>query len=395
MTSIGFPYQFNKNVSFVIATFLSKPVYKFLDWIEVEKLSNWKLLTHWLDESMIEKYLDVIEARDCWDFLCYNPNAISIIEKNLKKIQWVDDNSKKYNWDKSWINLIKNKNTNHLLGLGCKHFNSYHWAKVSSTSNNIEFMETNINKLSLELLCYNPNPEVHYLIEKIGIEKLDQYCWQRLSKNEHAIQFLEHITNQFTTNLEKIDWHWLSCNKNAVHILKQFPDKVDFDFLIMNENASELIKEKIKEIGITNIENNIWSMLCKNPHGVEILEVITNNFTKHLDNIDWVYLSGNPNAIQWITTFFDFCDIEALCQNKNASHLIEKLILENPNQIDDYCWSRICIHKEAVHLFKKYKHLIFDKIAWASICWNSSIAEIDKQESNKKTNIISEFIYNL
>ena len=57
-----------------------------------------------------------------------------------------------------------------------------------------------------------------------------------------------------------MDWHLLSTNSNAIHILEKNLDKVD------------------------------WHKLSKNPNAIPILE-------KHLDKEDWSALSENPNAI--------------------------------------------------------------------------------------------------
>jgi len=59
----------------IIASYLTKPKMKLLDWININKLD--------------------------WDILSINPNAIHLLEQNMDKI--------------NWSNLSKNPNALHIL----------------------------------------------------------------------------------------------------------------------------------------------------------------------------------------------------------------------------------------------------------------------------------------
>ena len=76
--------------------------------------------------------------------------------------------------------------------------------------------------------CY-----INYNIEKMMILRnlidLDKLNWSYLSGNKNAIHILEH-------NLDKVDWSELSGNINAIHILENNLDKVDWYYLSLNEN---------------------------------------------------------------------------------------------------------------------------------------------------------------
>jgi hypothetical protein len=64
-------------------------------------------------------------------------------------------------------------------------------------------------------------------------KNLDKISWHGLSGNPNAIHILEK-------NLDKIDWDILSTNHNAIHILEKNPDKIDWYWLSRNPNIFEL-----------------------------------------------------------------------------------------------------------------------------------------------------------
>jgi len=77
-------------------------------------------------------------------------------------------------------------------------------------------------------------------------------------------------------NLDKVSWHYLSRNPNAIHLLERNMDKINWDCLTLNPNAIHLL------------ENNI-------------------------DKIDWAYLSENTNAIHLCFTY-DYADMKLRMQ---------------------------------------------------------------------------------
>jgi hypothetical protein len=73
MTSIGFSKKFDKNVSSIIAEFITPKPYKFLDW---------DILHTWLNESMLVPEMKrILKIRQT-----FGPLISSHIEKQHKKI---------------------------------------------------------------------------------------------------------------------------------------------------------------------------------------------------------------------------------------------------------------------------------------------------------------------
>jgi hypothetical protein len=184
----------------------------------------------------------VCNEYQCWSALCCNtnPDAISLIEKNLDKLK-----------DNCWENLSGNP------------------AAVS-------LLEKNLDKLDdwcWEEMCSNPCA-IHIL--KDNIDKVD---WHILSGNVEAVPILQE-------NLEKIDWSVISSNPGAISILEKNTDKIDWDEISLNPSAISLIQDRIE-----NGEYINWSNLSKNVNAIKILE-------RNIDKIDWKMLSLNTSIFE-------------------------------------------------------------------------------------------------
>jgi hypothetical protein len=67
------------------------------------------------------------------------------------------------------------------------------------------------------------------------LEKLPKIInWHTLSLNPNAIHLLEK-------NQGKIDWFYLSINPNAIPLLEKNPDKIDMNMLSQNPNIMKII----------------------------------------------------------------------------------------------------------------------------------------------------------
>ena len=111
-------------------------------------------------DSMIKGF-----THNDWNYLSsFNPNAISLLETNIDKINWF---------------------------------------RLSSNPNAISLLETNIHKINWIRLSSNPNA-MALLQQNLG--KID---WNNLSRNPNAISLLE-------TNLDKINWQQLSSNPSRI-----------------------------------------------------------------------------------------------------------------------------------------------------------------------------------
>jgi len=105
------------NLTKLIASYLVKPKMKLLDWINLDKLLNWRSLSQ-------------------------NPNAIHLLEQNIDKIEW--------------LYLSRNPNTIHLFE---QNIDKIDWQNLSSNPKAIHILEQNIDKIDWFWLSRNPNPK--------------------------------------------------------------------------------------------------------------------------------------------------------------------------------------------------------------------------------------------
>jgi hypothetical protein len=120
--------------------------YKLLDWIEPEKL-DW-----------------------CW--LCENPNAISLLERNEDETYWDV--------------LSRNPNAIPLLE---KNADQIVWHYLSANPNAIWLLKNNVDKIDWYGLLENPiqNERVMTLVDNQG--KIDRMDWYLFKKNNSMVKF--------------------------------------------------------------------------------------------------------------------------------------------------------------------------------------------------------------
>ncbi len=129
------------------------------------------------------------------------------------------------------------------------------------------------------------------------------------------------------TDIEKLNWQWLSSNPNAIDLLRE---KMD--------NENKLSQEVLNKV---NIKDKIdWQKLSGNSYAIELLEEkITkeNEMSKEyletfrvFNKINWFYLSANPNAIELLKKNQDKINWRSLSENPNAIELLrEKIKADN------------------------------------------------------------------
>jgi hypothetical protein len=61
-------------------------------------------------------------------------------------------------------------------------------------------------------------------------------------------------------NPDKISWHILSANPNAIHLLEANPDKINWHILLQNPNAIHLLENNLDKIKNNNISIAINDM---------------------------------------------------------------------------------------------------------------------------------------
>ena len=238
---------------------------------------------------------DWIKEEDLnWCALSQNPNAISIIEKNLDKVIWED--------------LSMNTNAIHILE---KNLDKVNWDYLSANPSAIHILENNLDKVDIDyVLTYNINA---YDFLKNHLDMVPDIAYfSCLSENQSptAVKLLENY-------FEEIYWYELSANPYAVHILKNNLDKVNWYMLSQNPSAINIIEK--------NMDNIFWYGLSQNPNAIHIIEKDLDNLHKQ-GKLDWSALSKNRGAISILEKNIDKINKRELSINPNAIHLIKKIL---------------------------------------------------------------------
>jgi hypothetical protein len=108
-----------------------------------------------------------------------------------------------------------------------------YWVTIAKNHNAIHILEKNLDKLNY--IGYNSDFKRGYV------------CWENLSENPNAIPLLEE-------NIEKISWHHLMKNINAIKIYEKYPEKmwdylyyIDYEKMSIDMPIFELDYETIKK----------------------------------------------------------------------------------------------------------------------------------------------------
>jgi len=81
--------------------------------------------------------------------------------------------------------------------------------------------------------------------------------------------------------------------------------------------ASYLVKPKMKLLDWILLDNLDWDWLSENPNAIHLLE-------QNMDKIDWVYLSTNPNAIHLLKQNMDKINFAYLSKNPSIFEIDKK-----------------------------------------------------------------------
>ena len=106
--------------------------------------------------------------------------------------------------------------------------------------------------------------------------------------------------------------------------MEQNVNNIDWIRLSSNPNAIHLLEQNVDKID--------WNCLSQNPNAIHLLE-------KNVDKVDWTWLSYNQNTN----------DIHLLDQNTNAIHLLEQ-------NIDKVDWDWLSSNPNAIHLLAPLNH---------------------------------------
>ena len=323
-------------------------MYKFRSFIDIEKLDLTILCKN---PNAIDILLLNKENLD-WSNIGLNPNAIFLIENNIKKIitkymcyydgniqflfdslnemyEYNNDNPEliliNYKIQYDWTNIILNPEAIRLIN---KHI-------IENKTFKILCPWSSMIEMYISTLCANPNgiPIIEdYLynnftqcikhnlpdhfsdafIKLINTKNID--FWLSLPKNDTDLNLeLNKLCQELTVNFtfkefieenEYIDRYELSKNPNALHLLEKYPKIIDYDGLAENPNALHLILGNLDKINKSNLSRNINALpiLTKYPQFIDWYEISGNSgaisiIESNLDKINWSKLSGNPSAI--------------------------------------------------------------------------------------------------
>jgi hypothetical protein len=379
MTSIGFPKQFDKNVSSIISLFLSPKPQKFLDWVKTEKLER-KALLLVLNEQMLMKYLTRFNkiankiANKRNEFCCCHNNDIPICMNGNVQISY--SQRQIFMTLEDWYMILRNP---HTIGIIQDNIDLVDWKVICYNENAIPLIQNfintapeNIDKLNWSVLCSNPNaiPIIEQFINDSRIN------WSTLSSNKHAIPLISQPEHYC-----KINWNALSKNENAIHLLEQNKDKIDWLNICDNPNAFHLLKEFTNNFE-TNLPQLDWEKLSINKIAPQIIQ----SCPFMLNFVKWKFLSGNPYAMDIIEQNLEHVNWTSLCCNPNAIKLLEK----HKNKFEPTIGARL---QNGYHIYTYSLH--HEGPEWKMLTTNPAIIETDHSLYNLFKSAHTKMIYNL
>ena len=362
MTELGYPQQFDKDISTVIADYLVEIPIKFKDYIlnNFENLSNNNILyLHQIcangDKIYIDYLYDNYKEYIHWPSLCENQNAIHILKENKDKLK---------------INLVRNKHPNSvellheylnkylLTNMDC--FNLCAFAKMETI--------TMLNKnphfvISWVYLSKNPNV-LDLLLSNPGA--INWLNFLTLPSNQRITEFIEKYNHLIPNDtiymlsrrydtldlLERkpylIRWPTLSSNTHpkAINILDNNKNKIVWYRFSSNTNPRAI------EIMENNISRVVWESVLENVDQNEnIIEFVDKHQDIIIKKVDMKLIASSCNAINIIFNNIDKVDWIELCYN---THPKAMEILEN--NIDKVSWSDLSYNKKALDIKNRYIH---------------------------------------
>jgi len=254
------------------------------------KISWLRLVTNPNSFDIIENNLEYFCTKIGWEYISANPGLSKIIKNNLDKVDWywvstnescidvLQENYDKINWNgltfnKNAINILENNldkiNINELI------FNE----NIFKSTKIIDYLENNIHEIQLMLLIENKN-----------IGKLRKIL--NLLKNKNILFDIYFIILNDPDNAFNSDivYNYLLQNYNIINWTKI----LNYDEFFKSNKMIELLDTIFNLNNFTNIPNNLWYGLLKNPNTI-IVSNLYNILIKNKININYYYLGINPN----------------------------------------------------------------------------------------------------
>lgn len=300
------------NIWIIISKYCSDPylLEQYNDKIDWKSVSGNKNIMTFLDFDFLKNNIQKLDNFE----LSRNENAVPLLEKHPEKISYIE-----LCGNQNAIHLIKNKINEY------KVFECICWDKLSSNSSDdaIDILEQHFYRINWKQLSRNSNDRAIKLLKENPC-KID---WDKLSNNSNpkAIQLIEEL-NPY---MYRINWLWMSLNKNSVPLLERNIDKIYWNYLSMSEYDDNILFLK------KHYEKINWEYLSRNPNkeAIKILE-------KNLDKVNWYWLSGNQSAYHILKNNLDKINVSKFMVNYGCIDIIKKILskeydVNNINDVDD------------------------------------------------------------
>jgi len=148
-------------------------------------------------------------------------------------------------------------------------------------------------------------------------------------------------------------------NFEAIIFIEQNLDseELNWTYLSRNPNATHILEKYLHKVN--------WYILSHNRKAIRILE-------KNLDKVHWRGLSANTEAIHILEQNLNKIDWCILSGNENAIHLLEKHLEEHPDETDELDWILLSRNKNAIPILEKNLHRVY----WSELSGNENAVHI-------------------
>lgn len=134
----------------------------------------------------------------------------------------------------------------------------------------------------------------------------------------------------------------LSSNPNAIDFLMEHPEFIIYPEIYANCGTNLFILQDWNKIINLPVDYNPnWTHISKNICAIDIIE-------QNLDKCDFRALSGNKMAMHVLEKYAYLINIEYLCDNTNAIHIIKDIIKIGHGGLLN--WDRLCGNPNAVNI---------------------------------------------
>ena len=279
-------------------------------------------------EYMDKIKADELEVRGIWRNLCYNENAVCIVEQYHKGIRG------RY--------LTANKHLHDMLIELCPE--KIVWYIFCEITERVDFIEQNIEKVNWKTLSKNP-----HAIEILK-KNPDRIWWDSLCENPAAIDMIRQHKNL-------IYWDMLSINPAAIDLLEQNSGFIDWKLLTLNP---AIWSHSGRLLDVNKLD---WIILSKNPMAVYLME-------QYPERICWHTATQNPGAVDLLRRNLDKVEWRylALNESKEAVELMEENMTEQNQWNNDLIFCNKHIFEYDYEYIKSRCEIYNEELM--QVCWH-------------------------